>query len=61
MANGEGVAATGDDGADRLEVEGFDDASPFFLFIVPDPQLPVLSRAPEIHKKYERVLSLPLP
>jgi hypothetical protein len=43
VANGEGVAAAGDDGADRVEVEGFDDASPFFLFVVPNPQLPVLS------------------
>jgi hypothetical protein len=54
VANGEGVAATGDNGADRVKVEGFDGANTFFLFVVPDPQLPVLSRAPEIHKKHEK-------
>jgi hypothetical protein len=61
VANGEGVAATGDNGADRVKVEGFDGANTFFLFVVPDPQLPVLSRAPEIHKNMKKVPSFPLP
>lgn len=43
VANGEGVAAAGNDGADGVGIEGFDGIRPVFLFVVPYSQLPILS------------------
>ena len=43
VANSEGIIATGYDGANRVGLEGFDDAGPFFLFVITDTQLVVLS------------------
>lgn len=36
VSDGEGVSAAGDDGANTVGLEGFDEADPFFLFVASD-------------------------
>jgi len=36
VTDGEGVSAAGDDGAETLRFESFDERDPFFLFVVAD-------------------------
>lgn len=60
IADSEGVATTGDHRTNIIGLESFDDAKPFFLFVVSDSQLAVFSCAPEseLHKnkRHEKIV-----